>query len=76
MRIFVKLYGELKDYAPSDHSQFALDLESGARLDDIQRLLAVPADRHIALINGRRSTKDTAFADGDTLVLMPRISGG
>ncbi|MCG6894296.1 MAG: MoaD/ThiS family protein [Desulfobacteraceae bacterium] len=76
MQIFIKLYGELKGHAPGDQSQFALRLEPGTRLDDIQRLLAVSPDRHIALINGRRSTGDATFADGDTLVLMPPISGG
>ena len=76
MQIFVKLYGELKRHAPGDQSQFALRLEPGTCLEDIQRLLAVPGDRHIALINGRRSTADATFDDGDTLVLLPLISGG
>jgi molybdopterin converting factor small subunit len=53
-----------------------LRLQPGAILEDIQRMLAVADAPHIALINGRRSTKEAAVADGDTLVLMPLISGG
>jgi molybdopterin converting factor small subunit len=76
MRIFVQLYGGLKDHAPGGQTQFALRLEPGATLEEITRLLALPGGRHTALINGRRSGPDAPLADGDTLVLMPPISGG
>ncbi|MGD8368593.1 MAG: MoaD/ThiS family protein [Desulfobacterales bacterium] len=76
MNIQVKLYGDLRRHAPGDEPQFTLRLQPGAILEDIQRMLAVADAPHIALINGRRSTKEAAVADGDTLVLMPLISGG
>jgi molybdopterin converting factor small subunit len=39
-------------------------------------MLAIPKGRHVSLINGRRSSTDATVADGDTLVLLPPISGG
>ena len=76
MQIFIKLYGDLKRYAPGDESQFTLRLEPGATLEDIHRMLAIPEGHLTALINGRRSGTDATVSDGDTLVLMPSISGG
>jgi molybdopterin converting factor small subunit len=76
MKIFVKLYGELKSYAPGDQPQFTLKLDPGATLLDIHRMLSIPKGRHVSLINGRRSDLDASVADGDTLVLLPPISGG
>jgi molybdopterin converting factor small subunit len=76
MQIFVKLYGDLKRYAPGGQPDFTLRLEPGATLKDIHRMLAIPEGQHVALINGRRSSPDATVANGDTLVLMPPISGG
>ena len=76
MQIIVKLYGNLKGYAPGDQPNFSLRLEPGATLEDIFRMLAIPEGHHVALINGRRSSPDASVADGDTLVLLPPISGG
>jgi molybdopterin converting factor small subunit len=76
MKIFVKLYGVLMRYAPGGRPQFSLRVEPGATLEDIHRVLAIPEGRHVTLINGRRSGPDASVADGDTLVLLPPISGG
>jgi sulfur carrier protein ThiS len=53
-----------------------LKIEAGTTLGDIQRMLAVADDPHIALVNGQRSTSSATLGDGDTLVIMPFISGG
>lgn len=76
MQIFVTLYGDLKRHAPGDQPHFALELDPGATLKDIHRMLAIPEGQHVTLINGRRSIPDATVADGDTLVLLPPISGG
>ena len=76
MQIFVKLYGDLKRHAPGDQPHFTLNLDPGATLKDIHRMLAIPEGHHVSLINGRRSSTDATVADGDTLVLLPPISGG
>jgi molybdopterin converting factor small subunit len=76
MQVFVKIYGDLKRHAPGGRSHFTMRLDPGATLEDIQRRLSLPADRHTALVNGRRAGPDVAVSDGDTLVLLPLISGG
>ena len=76
MQIFVKLYGDLKRYAPGGQPHFTLNLDPGATLNDMHRMLAIPEGHHVSLINGRRSSTDATVADGDTLVLLPPISGG
>lgn len=76
MQIFVKLYGNLKSYAPDDQPHFTLMLDPGATLLDVHRMLAIPKGQHVSLINGRRSNPDATVADGDILVLLPPISGG
>ena len=76
MRIEVKLYGDLKRYAPGGQTQFRPMLQAGATLEALLKQLSIPDGRHVALINGRRATQATRFKDGDTLVLIPPISGG
>jgi molybdopterin converting factor small subunit len=76
MRIEVKLYGDLKKYAPGDHNQFSLSLEPGATVGCVHRMLSMKKVDHVSLINGRRSDQDVKLADGDSLVFMPQISGG
>jgi len=53
-----------------------LNLDPGATLEDIHRILAIPEGQYLSLINGRRSKPDAPVADGDILVLLPPISGG
>jgi molybdopterin converting factor small subunit len=76
MQIMVKLYGDLKRYAPGDQPRFTLSLDPEATLMDIYRRLSIPQGQHLALINGRRSEPEASVADGDTLVLLPPTCGG
>ena len=76
MRIDVKLYGDLKKYAPGDQTNFVLTLTPGATLGDVLKLLSIPEDRPVSLINGRRATQSARFEGGDTLVVFPAITGG
>ena len=61
---------------PGDHSKFELMLEPGATLGDVRRLLAIPEEGHVSLINGRRSEKNARFEAENIPVLFPPISGG
>jgi molybdopterin converting factor small subunit len=76
MEITVKLFGELKHSVPGDRNNFTLKLIPGTSLVHIYKILSIPEGEHVALINGRRSDPDAKLANGDTLVLMPPISGG
>ena len=76
MHIFVKLYGDLKNYAPGSQPHFTLRIAPGVTLLDVHRMLSIPKGDHVSLINGRRSSLDATISDGDTLVLLPSITGG
>ena len=76
MQIDVKLYGDLKKFAPGGQTNFVLTLNSGATLGDVLKMVSIPMDRCVSLINGRRATTKSVIADGDILVLFPPISGG
>ena len=76
MHVEIKLYGHLKKYAPGNRNQFTLPVDPETTLGHIIRMLSMPNDGHVALINGRRSERDAMLADGDVVVFMPLISGG
>jgi molybdopterin converting factor small subunit len=76
MQIDVKLYGDLKKYAPGEQTDFVLTLKPGATLGDALKMVSIPMDRYVSLINGRRATTEARIEDGDILVLFPPISGG
>ena len=72
----VKLYGDLKKFAPGGQANCILTLNSGATLGDVLKRVSIPMDRCVSLINGRRATIEATVKDGDILVLFPPISGG
>lgn len=76
IRINIKLYGDFKTQAPNNKNEFTRELESRCRLKDIICMLAIPKERCVALINGKRAKDDDGFKNGDTLVIFPEISGG
>lgn len=76
MRIDIKLYGDLKKYAPSGASQFSMTVPPGTTLADFHAMLAIPAGAHTSLINGRRADREARLEEGDTVVLMPPLAGG
>ena len=76
MQIDVKLYGDLKKFAPGRQTNFALTLNSGATLGDVLTMLSIPMDRCVSLINGRRATIEAPVKASDILVLFPPVSGG
>ena len=75
-QIEVRLYGDLKKYAPGDQTTFVLTLDPGATLADVLAVLEVPEGIHVSLINGRRVPENTPLKSGDVLVLFPIVSGG
>ena len=76
MQIEVKLYGDLKKFAPGRQTNFVLTLNSGATLGDVLKILSIPMECCVSLINGRRATIEAPVKAGDILVLFPPISGG
>jgi molybdopterin converting factor small subunit len=76
VQVEVKLYGDLRKFAPGESSQLELTLMPGATLGDIVDLYAIPRDTYVSLINGRRANRNTILNAGDILVFFPPIAGG
>ncbi|MCG8683679.1 MAG: MoaD/ThiS family protein [Desulfobacterales bacterium] len=76
MNINIKLYGNLKSFAPGENSQFSLTVEPGASLTSVLDLLNLPDSGYTVLVNGRRKSLSSSLQDSDTLVLFPEICGG
>ena len=76
MDITVKLYGDMKQYAPGDSNQFTLTLELRTELQDVMKQLSIPVSGSVVLVNGRRVDPEYCFQSQDKLVIFPEISGG
>jgi len=81
MRCDVLLFAELAETLETD--RLALDLQDGATASDaLARLcrehtaIAAQRDMLALAVNGRYCTPATILRDGDTLALIPPVSGG
>ncbi|MEW5908975.1 MAG: MoaD/ThiS family protein [Thermodesulfobacteriota bacterium] len=77
MRVTVKLYNEMKRFAPADQTEFSVELKPGSMAVSILEILKIPeGEKFTLLVDGRRADAGTPLFDGSTLVLFPPISGG
>ena len=77
MKVHVNLYVNLKKYAPQGNSSFDVQLESGATVKAVLKILKIPADeKSVVLINGRNADETSALREKDTVTLYSPISGG
>jgi len=77
MQITVKLFANLRKYAPGDNNVFTMTVDPETTIDSLLKQLKIPAgvDR-VILVNGRRGKEERTLADGDTLTLFPPMTGG
>ncbi len=74
MRITVKMFASLRI---GRFGEAARDYRDQATIREIVQGLGIPpGEVGIALRNGTPVTLDEPLAEGDSLALMPRISGG
>ncbi len=80
MKIAVRYLSILEDLSGTAREQF--EVPDGT---DIAQLLRIIAEAHgarldkpmvFALVGGKHASMGTVLADGDEVVLMPRLSGG
>jgi len=70
------LHGELRQFSPG--AQKVIEVEgTRRRADEVLRALGIPiGDTAAFIVNGEQREADTLVADGDTLEVLPAISGG
>ena len=77
MEVKVKLYSELRNYAPGNSNVFSIALFSGATVRDLLETLKIPHRvRRFIVLNGRRGEEGTPLSAGDTVVLFTPVEGG
>ncbi|HEU5287708.1 MAG TPA: CoA transferase, partial [Candidatus Limnocylindria bacterium] len=70
------LHGELRQWSPGGRKQLSIPA-AGRRAGDVVRELGIPAGETAAyVVNGEQREADVVLADGDTLEVLPAISGG
>ena len=77
MRVHVKVFAGLRNFAPEGKSPFDLDLEPGATVGDLLERLGIPQEKpKILLVNGRHASLDRELSEGDEVSLFPPVAGG
>ncbi|HSV93696.1 MAG TPA: MoaD/ThiS family protein [Desulfobacterales bacterium] len=77
MRVTVRAFANLRDYAPERRERFELKLAHGASVAAVLAAMQLPpAVQTVLLVNGRRAGAATALADGDEITLFPPMEGG
>ena len=77
MEILVRLYEDMKQYAPDGRTSFTMTYDAVATVGDVLRSLRIPLKtQKVVLVNGRRADENTPIEDESTLVLFPPIAGG
>lgn len=75
MRVTVRYFGYLAEYAGGREK--ILEVGEGSRVRDVVTLPpGVSLDDLVLLKNGRPAYPDDELSDGDTVSVLPHISGG
>ena len=77
MEIEIKLYSEMKCFAPGEQTEFKLKMAPGSTVSDVLAKLKIPSNTQcVVLLNGRRAIDSKILEADSILVLFPPISGG
>jgi len=77
MEVNVKLYSEMKRFAPGKQTDFRLNIAFGETVGDVLTHLKIPSTiQRVVLLNGKRVNESTLLDEQSTLALFPPISGG
>lgn len=77
MEVNLKLFNQLRCYAPGNQSAFSIQLPSDATVGELlKRLKILPTVQKTILVNGRRVDEDTLLSAGDEIVMMSPVEGG
>jgi molybdopterin converting factor small subunit len=77
--IKVKMFGVFDPYMPSKNGAGEWEIDqTGCAIRDIlgQTPVLTSPIKYTVMVNGERRTPDDIVSDGDTLIVMPLLSGG
>lgn len=77
MRVHVKLFANLRVYAPNKNPSFAMTLDDGATVEEVVKKLGIPSEiPRLTLINGMHVRGNQSLKEDDTVSMFPPIAGG
>ena len=80
MRVIIKLFAGLKNYAPVTGlpgTPFEIELSEGSTLQDVVAHLNLPKEEvKIAFVNGIIQEMDCVLKSGDEIGIFPPVGGG
>lgn len=77
MKVRVRCFTGMRQYAPGGRGDFALELEAGTRVGQLLDQMGVPADaRPFVAVNGARVEGDPRLKENDIVVLFTPAEGG
>ncbi len=77
MQIILKLYGNLKQYAPQRKENAQMEIESGLPIRSLLAQLGVPdSNVWMCAINDQVVADSTALREGDVLEVFEPVGGG
>ena len=79
MRVHVKLFANLRHFAPSAATgrSFEIDLAEGATVADLIHHLSLPAEEvKMVYVNARARPEDWRLEPGDEIGIFPPVGGG
>lgn len=77
MKIRVRCFTGMRQYAPEGASDFEIDLEAGTCVGALLDQMGVPVEEGLFIAaNGYRTDRKKILNDGDTVVLFTSMEGG
>lgn len=77
MKIRVRCFTGMRQYAPEGEGDSKTELAEGTRVGQLLDQMGVPADvRPFIAVNGRKTDQDKTLYDGDDVVLFTQMEGG
>jgi molybdopterin converting factor small subunit len=79
VKVWIRLLSTYTRYLPADAqgSAYSIDIPDGARIEELQVQLPVPADEgQVILVNGRTPFASQVLEEGDTIAIFPAVAGG
>lgn len=77
VEVWIRLFANLADYAPSGAARACVALPTGATVADLLRRLQIPDEvPRLLLVNGQDADSTTELGPGDVVDVLPPLVGG
>lgn len=77
MKIRVRCFTGMRQYAPEGNGDFEIEIDAGSRVGTLLDKMGVTAEEApFIAVNGYRTDREKHLRDGDTIVLFTSMEGG